>query len=88
MTAMADPLKRKRRIRAINIASSMINAAVFGFDLSDGHSALAAMPAFMTVVLVVLICLQTRDIHRREAMARRPDYDVIARMEREIFGDG
>ena len=76
-----------RQRRAFTIGTLVFDLAFAGFDLATGSFLVLVMVA-CAAASVVMIWRQTTMIRRREHECRpRPDYDVIARMEREIFGE-
>jgi hypothetical protein len=79
--------RQLRMVRRGQVAGFLLSGGDVGLMLRHGLYA-AALPAFLIVVWLVLICVQTRLIQRREWLDRpRPDYSAIAAMERDIYGE-
>lgn len=80
--------KKLRRARYGQAAAQTLNAGNLAFEALRGNWFLAAISAVCVVALAVAIWVQTKAIRRREYLDRpRPDYALIARMEREVYGE-
>ena len=77
-----------RGVRVFQVAALLLNAAILVLDLIAGRLILALVAVILIGGLAVAIRTQTRTIRRREELDRpRPDYSLIAAMEREVFGE-
>lgn len=75
-----------RTLRVFLCAGILINVVGLVLDVLAG-SIFAVAPLVMIPALIACVVLTTRVIRRQRAAIRpRPDYAVIARMEREVWG--
>jgi hypothetical protein len=76
-----------RVMRAAAAVMLVVNVA-FGVAGALAGRVDAVFNAGVVVFLALVMCFQTFAIRRQRRLDRpRPDYDAIARMEREIFGE-
>ena len=87
IVSIGRTLRVLRAVRWIQAVSFLFAAADLVYFLLEGRAALAVVAAVFVVFWSLMLCVQTKLIHLREAELRpRADYDAIDRMEREVYG--
>ena len=81
-------IRHARRARAFNLAAVSFSAASALLQVLAFHQVTFWVPVLLVFAAVNVFCAAagTRNLRRLQARARRPDYAVIARLERGIWG--
>jgi len=81
-------IRHARRTRAFNLAAVSFSAASALLQVLAFHQVTFWVPVLLVFAAVNVSCAAagTRNLRRLQARARRPDYAVIARLERGIWG--
>jgi len=76
-----------KTVRFVQAASFLFAAGDLAYFLLERRAADAVVAALFVLFWSLMLCLQTKLIHIRQAENRpRADYDAIDRMEREVYG--